>query len=60
MATEFNPEALHDIAASTTRVVSDNFVNPGTPSAPLVTAEQRRTGKIEGKATETLRSNLIK
>jgi hypothetical protein len=35
-----NPEALHDIGQNKGMQVGEKFVNPGTPSAPLVSREQ--------------------
>lgn len=57
---DMNPEALHDVAQKTQKVVSDGFVNPGTPANPLVTREQMTQATIKGNASETLRGNLIK
>lgn len=55
-----NPEALHDVGQSKQKVVSDNFVNPGTPQNPLVTREQMTQATIKGSGSETLRGSLIK
>ena len=55
-----NPEALHDVGQSKQKVVSDNFVNPGTPQNPLVTREQMTQSTIKGSGSEALRGSLIK
>lgn len=55
-----NPEALHDVGQSTQKLVSDNFVNPGTPASPLVTREQMTQATIKGAGAETLRGSIIK
>lgn len=55
-----NPEALHDVGQSKEKMVADNFVNPGTPSAPLVTREQMTQATIKGNGGEVMRGNLIK
>lgn len=55
-----NPESLHDIAHETTVKVGANFVNPGTPDAPLVSREQMTQATIKGGGAEVLKSKLIK
>lgn len=55
-----NPEALHDVAQSTEKLVQDKFVNPGTPDAPLVTRDQMTQATIKGSGSETLRKGYIK
>ena len=55
-----NPEALHDIAQSKEKKVKDTFVNPGTPTEPLVTREQMTQATIKGAASQTMRDNIIK
>ena len=55
-----NPEALHDVGQDLSKKVKDAFVNPGTPSSPLVTREQMTQATIKGSGTEELRNNLIK
>lgn len=55
-----NPEALHDVGQSKEKMVADNFVNPGTPSAPLVSREQMTQATIKGNGGEVMRGNLIK
>ena len=55
-----NPEALHDIGMSTEKMVSDNFVNPGTPGSPLVSREQMTQATIKGNGADILKANIIK
>lgn len=55
-----NPEALHDIGQSTVKMVADNFVNPGTPEAPLVSREQITQATIKGNGADVLKANIIK
>lgn len=55
-----NPEALHDIGQDLSKKVKDTFVNPGTPSSPLVTRDQMTQATVKGSGTEELRNNLIK
>lgn len=55
-----NPEALHDIGQSTAKMVSDNFVNPGTPAAPLVSRDQMTQATIRGNGADVLKANIIK
>lgn len=55
-----NPEALHDVGVSTEKKVSDNFVNPGTPSSPLVSREQMTQATIKGNGADVLKANIIK
>ena len=55
-----NPEALHDVGQDKAKMVSDNFVNPGTPASALVNREQMTQATIKGSGTETLKQNLIK
>ena len=52
-----NPEALHDIGQSTQKMVSDNFVNPGTP---LVNRDQMTQATIKGNGADVLKANIIK
>lgn len=55
-----NPEALHDIGQSKERMVSDNFVNPGTPKSPLVNRDQMTQATIKGNGADVLKANIIK
>jgi hypothetical protein len=55
-----NPEALHDIGQDKSVKVGAEFVNPGTPSAPLVSREQMTQATIKGNGTEILKANMIK
>lgn len=55
-----NPEALHDVCQSMEKKVSNNFVNPGTPKAPLVTREQMTQATIKGNGSDALMKNIIK
>ena len=55
-----NPESLHDLAHSTEVKVGPNFVNPGTPEAPLVTREQMTQATIKGGGADVLKKKLIK
>lgn len=55
-----NPEALHDVGMSTEKMVSDNFVNPGTPESPLVTRENMTQATIKGNGADVLKANIIK
>ena len=55
-----NPEALHDICQSKEKMVSDNFVNPGTPESPLVTRDQMTQATIKGNGADVLKANIIK
>lgn len=55
-----NPEALHDIGQSTEKMVADNFVNPGTPKAALVTRDQMTQATIKGNGADVLKANIIK
>lgn len=55
-----NPEALHDVGQDLSVKVKGEFVNPGTPSSPLVTREQMTQATIKGSGSEELRKNLIK
>lgn len=58
---EMTPEALHDIASSTAKKVSDNFVNPGTPASPLVSRDQMTQATIRGgNGAQVLRGSIIK
>lgn len=57
--TRQNPEALHDVGLGTEKMVSDNFVNPGIPSTPLVTRDQMTQATIKGSGTEALRACII-
>ena len=42
-----NPEALHDIGQNKGMQVGEKFVNPGTPSAPLVSTIFLHYGKLQ-------------
>lgn len=55
-----NPEALHDVGQQKGAQVKAEFVNPGTPDAPLVSREQMTQATIKGNGTEVLKANLIK
>ena len=55
-----NPEALHDVGQDKGAKVSEKFVNPGTPEAPLVSREQMTQATIKGNGSEILKANLIK
>lgn len=55
-----NPEALHDVGQSTAKMVDDNFVNPGTPDAPLVSRDQMTQATIRGNGADVLKANIIK
>lgn len=55
-----NPEALHDIGQSKERMVSDNFVNPGTPESPIVNRDQMTQATIKGNGADVLKANIIK
>lgn len=55
-----NPEALHDVGQGKEKMVADNFVNPGTPEAPLVTRDQMASATIKGDGAATLRKGIIK
>lgn len=55
-----NPEALHDVGMSTEKMVSDNFVNPGTPESPLVARENMTQATIKGNGADVLKANIIK
>ena len=55
-----NPEAMHEIADSTKKLVKDEFVNDGVPSAPLVTREQMAQSTVQGDGSKKLNENLIK
>ncbi|WAX08799.1 hypothetical protein BS162P1_00020 [Bacteroides phage BS162P1] len=55
-----NPEALHDIGQNKGMQVSEKFVNPGTPDAPLVNREQMTQATIKGNGADILKANLIK
>lgn len=59
MDKNFNPEELHDISQDTSKAVSDNFVNPGTPASPIVKREEMSKATLSG-GTEQLRKKLIK
>lgn len=56
-----DPESLHNIAQGDDKAKKsvDGFINPGTPEAPLVSMEDRKTGVISGTATDKLRKNLV-
>ena len=41
-------------------MVQDNFVNPGTPAAPLVTRDQMTQATIKGNGADVLKANIIK
>lgn len=55
-----NPEALHDIGQNKGMQVGEEFVNPGTPSAPLVSREQMTQATVKGNGNNVLKDNLIK
>lgn len=55
-----NPEALHDIGQSKEKMVADNFVNPGTPEAALVSRDQMTQATIRGNGADVLKANIIK
>lgn len=55
-----NPEALHDIGQNKGMQVGEKFVNPGTPSAPLVSREQMTQATVKGNGNDVLKDNLIK
>lgn len=57
---EGNPEALHDIGQGTSKMVADTFVNPGTPSAALVSRDQMTQATIKGSGADVLKANIIK
>lgn len=59
MDKNFNPEELHDIAQSTSKVVSDKFVNPGTPESAMVKRTDMAQATLSG-GTEQLRKKLTK
>ena len=54
------PEALHDIGQNKGMQVGEKFVNPGTPSAPLVSREQMTQATVKGNGNNVLKDNLIK
>ena len=60
MADYQNPEALHDIANKTSKLVKDNFDNSGIPEAPLVTREQMTQATIKGDGSKMLKESIIK
>nr|DAU29245.1 MAG TPA: hypothetical protein [Caudoviricetes sp.] len=51
---------MHEIADSTKKLVKDEFVNDGVPSAPLVTREQMAQATVQGDGSKKLNENLIK
>ena len=55
-----NPEALHDIGQNKGMKKEKKFVNPGTPSAPLVSREQMTQATVKGNGNNVLKDNLIK
>lgn len=55
-----NPEALHDVGQGKEKMVSDNFVNPGTPDAALVNRDQMTQATIKGNGSDVLKKNIIK
>lgn len=55
-----NPEALHDVGQSKEKMVKDEFVNPGTPEAPLVNRDQMTQATIRGNGSDILKANIIK
>lgn len=59
MDKNFNAEELHDIANDTAKVVSNKFVNPGTPEAPLTKREELSNATLK-EGTNQLRKKLIK
>lgn len=60
MDTNQNPEALHDIASKTSKLVKDSFDNSGIPEAPLVTREQMTQATIKGEGSKMLKESIIK
>ena len=59
MDKNFKAEELHDIAQSTDKVVSDKFVNPGTPESAMVKRTDMAQATLSG-GTEQLRKKMIK
>jgi len=55
-----NPEALHDIGQDKGMKVTEKFVNPGTPEAPLVSRDNMTQATIRGNGSDVLKTNLIK
>ena len=60
MVNNQNPEALHDIASKTSKLVKDNFDNSGIPEAPLVTRDQMTQATIKGDGSKMLKDSIIK
>lgn len=59
MTENTSPEALHDVAKGLDKQTTDEFVNPGTPTSPLVSMGDRKTGEVAGSGTAKLRENLV-
>lgn len=55
-----NPEALHDVASTTKKLVQDKFVNSGIPEEPLVTRDQMAQATVKGDGSKKLSDNIIK
>lgn len=55
-----NPEALHDISKNLAPATGPGFVNPGTPSSPLVAMEQLINPETSKEASKGLMQGLIK
>lgn len=55
-----NPEKLHEIGQSKKSVATSKFVNPGTPSAPLVRESDLRNAEISKEGSKRLRDGLTK
>lgn len=55
-----SPESLHTIQATKLAQANPNFVNPGTPSSPLVGRKDLADPTVSTAATEGLRNGLIK
>lgn len=53
-----DPEALHSMSKDLDKKSQDGFLNPGTPAAPLVGMADRKTGQVNGGASDALRSRL--
>lgn len=55
-----NPEALHDVGQDKSKKVGNGFVNPGTPSSPLVSRDQMTQATIKGNGADVLKANIVK
>ena len=51
-------EALHNVGNSLTSPTTGNFVNPGTPAAPFVGMDDRKTGMVSKTSTEGIRNHM--